>query len=281
MVWPAKMAFFYPWREVISPGQVIFSVSLIAVMTAFVLWRARRWPYLPVGWLWYILTLAPVIGIVQVGYQAMADRYAYVPLIGIFIMAAWGIPDLISRFSRHYGIFVFLSAGVIAALVVLSCFHVSHWQNSEKVFRHALHVTRDNHMAQNGMGYLYLTRGDHKRAAVHLQEALRIRPDYADARNNLGIVYMKQGLFEEAISQFHKAREISPGDVRGLNNLGVALACRGQHEEAVSRFREALRIAPDYRKAKDNLAKADGELERSVRRQGCSSQAHLPLDKRR
>ena len=134
-------------------------------------------------------------------------------------------------------------------------------------------------MAQNGMGYFYLVRGNHERAAVHLREALRIRPDYAEARNNLGIVCMKQGLFEEAIAQYHRALEISPGDVRFLNNFGVALACRGRHEEAVGRFREALRIAPDYREARDNLAKAERELEKSVRRQGRSLKMHLPLDK--
>jgi hypothetical protein len=280
MVWPVELAFFYPWREVISPGQVIFSVSLIAGMTAFVLWGAERWPYLPVGWMWYILTLLPVIGIVQVGYQAMADRYAYVPMIGIFIMVAWGIPDLFSRFSRHHGIFIFLSAGVIAALAVVSCYQVSHWQNSEKVFSHALQVTRDNHMAQNGMGYCHLVRGDYEQAEVHLQESLRIRPDYIDAQNNLGIVYMKQSLFEKAINQYHKVLEISPGDARVLNNLGVALACRGQYEEAVSRFGEALRLDPAYREAKDNLAKAEDELEKSVRRQKRSLKMHLPLDKR-
>ena len=103
MVWPVELAFFYPWREVISPGQLSFSVFLIAGMTAFVLWGAERWPYLPVGWMWYILTLVPVIGIVQVGYQAMADRYAYIPMIGIFIMVAWGIPDLFASFHDTMG----------------------------------------------------------------------------------------------------------------------------------------------------------------------------------
>jgi Flp pilus assembly protein TadD len=211
----------------------------------------------------------------------MADRYAYVPMIGIFIILSWGIPDLLSRFSWRHGTLIALSAAVIGSLAAVSYFQVSHWQNSEKLFRHALLVTRDNHLAQNGMGYFYLLRGDYERAAVYLQEALRIRPDYAAARNNLGIVYMKQGRFDEAIAQYRIVLEIRPGDVKGMNSLGVALACRGQYDEAIGRFREALRIDPGYGKARDNLANAEIELERSVSQRRHSQSVHLPLDRGR
>jgi len=264
IVWPVPLAFFYPWRAFISPGQVILSVSLVAGMTAFVLWGARRWPYLTVGWFWYILTLVPVIGIVQVGYQAMADRYAYVPLAGIFMMMAWGIPDLL-KYAHRRGIFMILWAGVIAALVIVSSNQVSRWQDSEKVFSHALGVTKENHMALNGMGYLSIVRGDHERAAAYLREALRIRPDYPEAMINMGIVYMKQGLFEDAIAQYGKALEASPTDAKILNNLGVALACKGRHEEAAIRFREALRRSPGYQEARENLAKVMKELKGSTK----------------
>jgi tetratricopeptide (TPR) repeat protein len=264
MVWPVELAFFYPWREVISPSQIILSASLVTGLTAFILWGAKRLPYLLVGWLWYILTLVPVIGIVQVGYQAMADRYAYVPMIGIFIMVAWGGYDLLSRYSHRYGMYVFLSVAVSMAFMAVSLNQVRHWQSSETVFRRGLEVTKDNHMAEQGMGHVCLLRGDYERAAAHLREALRIRPDYTDARLNLGIVFMKQGLFEEAIDQYRGLLEKNPRDVRVLNNLGVALACVGRHEEAISRFRETLRLDPAYREAGKNLEKAMQEMKRSV-----------------
>lgn len=264
MVWPVELAFFYPWREVISPSQIILSASLMTGLTAFILWGAKRLPYLLVGWLWYILTLVPVIGIVQVGYQAMADRYAYVPMIGIFIMVAWGGYDLLSRYSHRYGMYVFLSVAVSMAFMAVSLNQVRHWQSSETVFRRGLEVTKDNHMAEQGMGHVCLLRGDYERAAAHLREALRIRPDYTDARLNLGIVFMKQGLFEEAIDQYRGLLEKNPRDVRALNNLGVALACVGRHEEAISRFRETLRLDPAYREAGKNLEKAMQEMKRSV-----------------
>jgi Tfp pilus assembly protein PilF len=264
MVWPVELAFFYPWREVISPSQIILSASLMTGLTAFALWGAKRRPYLLVGWLWYILTLVPVIGIVQVGYQAMADRYTYIPMIGIFIMVAWGGYDLLSRYSRRYGMYVFLSVAVSTAFMAVSLNQVRHWQSSETVFRRGLEVTKDNHMAEQGMGHVCLLRGDYERAAAHFREALRIRPDYTDARLNLGIVFMKQGLFEEAIDQYRGMLEKNPRDVRALNHLGVALACVGRHEEAISRFREALRLDPAYREAGENLEKAMQEMKRSV-----------------
>lgn len=266
MIWPFELAFFYPWRKVISVSQIILSLSLMTGLTAFVLWGAKRRPYLLVGWLWYILTLVPVIGIVQVGYQAMADRYAYIPMIGIFIIAAWGGYDLLSRYSNRQGILLFLSLAAIFAFMAVSLNQVRHWRSSEAVFRRGLEVTKDNQMAEQGMGHVHLLRGDYERAAAHFREALRISPDYADARLNLGIVFMKKGLFEEAIDQYRGLLEKNPRNVRALNNLGVALASVGRHEEAISRFREAVRLDPAYRDARENLEKAMQEMKRTMNR---------------
>jgi len=266
MVWPVDLAFFYPWRKVISASQIILSLSLMTGLTAFVLWGAKRRPYLLVGWLWYILTLVPVIGIVQVGYQAMADRYAYVPMIGIFIIVAWGGYDLLSRYLNRQVIPFFLSVAVIIAFMAVSLNQVRHWKTSEAVFRRGLEVTKDNQMAEQGMGYVHLLRGDYERAAAHFREALRISPDYADARLNLGIVFMKKGLFEEAIDQYRGLLEKNPRNIRALNNLGVALASVGRHEEAISRFREAVRLDPAYRDARENLEKAMQEMKRTMNR---------------
>jgi Tfp pilus assembly protein PilF len=194
----------------------------------------------------------------------MANRYAYISLIGIFIIATWGVPDLLKRFyGRRY--LPVVSVAVIIAFAFCAKSALPDWKNSEAAFRQALNVTKNNHIAEIGMGNVWLGRGDLPKARSHYLESLRIKPDYPEAMINLGIVYMKQGLFEDAIAQYGKALEASPTDVKILNNLGVALACKGRHEEAVIRFREALRRSPGYQEASDNLAKVMMELKGSVR----------------
>jgi len=262
-VWPTDLAIFYPYPAVRPLWQVALSILFIAAATGFVCLKGRTNRYLITGWFWYGITLFPVIGIVQVGFQSMANRYAYISLIGIFIIVTWGVPDLLKRFSgRRY-----LPAASVALILVFAFCTKSalpDWKNNEAAFRQALNVTKNNHIAEMGMGDVWLGRGDLPKARSHYLESLRIKPDYHEAMNNLGIVYMKQGLFEDAIAQYGKALEVSPNDVKILNGLGVALACKGRHEEAAIRFREAIRQNPDYQKARDNLAKVM-ELKGSVR----------------
>ena len=264
MVWPADLAIFYPYPAVRSLWQIALSILFLAAVTGFVCLKGRTYRYLITGWFWYGITLFPVIGIVQVGFQSMANRYAYISLIGIFIIVTWGVPDLLKRFSgRRY--LPAVSVAVILAFTFCTKSALPDWKNSEVAFRQALNVTKNNHIAEIGMGNVWLGRGDLPKARFHYLESLRIKPDYPEAMINLGIVYMKQGLFEDAIAQYGKALEVSPTDVKTLNNLGVALACKGRHEEALIRLREALSHSPDYQEARDNLAKVMRELKGSVR----------------
>jgi tetratricopeptide (TPR) repeat protein len=264
MVWPADLAIFYPYPAARPFWQVALSILFLAAVTGFVWLKGRTYRYLITGWLWYGITLFPVIGIVQVGFQSMANRYAYISLIGIFIIVTWGVSDLLKRFSRPWYLTA-VSVAVILAFAFCTKSALPDWKNSEAAFRQALKVTKNNHIAEIGMGNVWLGRGDLPKARSHYLESLRIKPDYPEAMINLGIVYMKQGLFEDAIAQYGKALEASPTDVKIMNNLGVALACKGRYEEAVIRFREALRRSPGYLEAGDNLTKVMMELKGSVR----------------
>ncbi|MBM4271312.1 MAG: tetratricopeptide repeat protein [Deltaproteobacteria bacterium] len=254
MFWPGNLAFFYPYRSEVSALQFWWSTGLFLGVTFYVLWMAKKYRYLPVGWLWYVGTMFPTIGVIQVGYQSMADRYAYIPLIGIFIIIAWGVPDLLSRMRHRRAVLAIASCCVIVALTISSHSQVQHWRDSRSVFQHALNVTTGNHMAYNGMGNVYLHNGDLKSALVHYLEALRLRPDYAEARNNVGIVYIKQGRNEDAIEQFRLAIKAKPDFAKTYNNMGIALALQGKTDDAIIQFRAALKIDPEYERAKHNLS---------------------------
>lgn len=257
MAWPRDLAVFYPYPHAFPAGRLMAAGFLIAAVTVLVLWLARRYRYLVVGWLWYLGTLAPVIGLVQVGHQSMADRYAYVPLIGVFLMISWGVYDLFSQVFPRGVRFLFLPAGaVVLAFMMGTVVQIRNWQNSATIFGQALRVTADNHVAHNGIGVVFLRSGDLDRAALHFREALRIRPDYKEAYNNLGIISMKRGQFDAALSQYGEALRIDSSFAKAYNNRGVAFACQGMIGEAVSSFRQALRADPDYGEAKDNLRKA-------------------------
>jgi tetratricopeptide (TPR) repeat protein len=262
MIWPYHLAIFYPYPEnipvwhVAGAGLLVISLSIAVVLTG------RKLPFLPVGWLWYLGTLVPVIGLVQVGTQAMADRYTYVPLIGLFILAGWGIPNMMATWP-YKRIILPISVGLLLiAFIMTSRLQVSYWENSASVFRHALDVTDNNYLAHNSLGNALKHKGSLKEAAVHYSEAIKIKADYAKARNNLGAVLMRQGSLKEAIGQYSFALRITPRNAVMLCNLGVALMRYGSIKEAVFHLREALRIRPDFLEARHYLKKA---LERQRR----------------
>ena len=266
MFWPHDLSVFYPYQGVFPVWQVALTGLTFSCVTILVFWAARRYPYLAVGWLWYLGTLLPVIGLVQVGFQAMADRYAYLPLIGLFIIIAFGIPDLSSGW-RWRRVISATSAGVIIPVfMICTWLSVQHWQNSTTVFQHALNVTRNNHIAHLGMGNVFLNQGNPDRAAAHYRRALQIKPDYAEAHNNLGIIAMRKKNFAEAVHYYHEALRIDPHFVKAYNNIGVILAYQGKIGDAIAHFRAALRVDPDYGGAKSNMSKVlEAQLNKSFR----------------
>jgi Tfp pilus assembly protein PilF len=256
MLWPVKLSIFYPYSDVTLFSWQTAAAALLLMITTYVTIRgARRFPYLIVGWLWYLVTLIPVIGLVQVGLQSMADRYTYVPLIGVFIMIAWGVPELLNRW--RYGRFALASAAVVILLacMIMTYVQIGFWRNSTALYEHAIEVTSANSWAQNNLGYALALQGKRDEAIAHFQKAISIN-NPADAHYNLGIMMASQGKLDDAINQFRESIRISPEYAKAHNNLGNALLYQGKIDEAIASYREALRLNPDYILAQENLKNA-------------------------
>jgi tetratricopeptide (TPR) repeat protein len=256
MIWPHDLAVFYPYPDVIPSWQIGVSILLLILITAVAVRLRRRYPYVIAGWLWYLGTLVPVIGLVQVGYQSMADRYTYLPMIGLFVAIAWTVPDLLARWRFHRIALTALAACVIAALMTVSLFQIRYWQNSMTLFAHALSVTKSNHVILTNMGASLAEQGKFGEAIAHYQEALRIKPDDFEARYNLANALARQGKMEEAVSHYAGILQTQPDAAAVHNNMGIALSQLGRTDEAIDHFREAIRIKPDFWDAGSNLEAA-------------------------
>jgi protein O-mannosyl-transferase len=224
---------------------VVMCLLLLIAITMIVIMSVRRHPYLVTGWFWYLGTLVPVIGIVKVGSQSMADRYTYIPLIGIFIMIAWGIPELFEKWQFKKMMIAALTGIVIPILLVCSWVQIGYWKNSNTLFQHALNVTMNNYMAQNNLAQALIDRGDYDVALKHCAEALKINPYFAYPYNNMGFILKKRGEIPKAISYYSKAIQIDSNFVDAYNNLGSALINQGKNSEAVKQFSKAIAIKPE------------------------------------
>ncbi len=260
MIWPVKLAVLYP-----HPGNslplwkgVVAGVALVLI-TILVIRKARKIPYLAVGWLWYVVTLIPVIGIVQVGLQAMADRYTYITLIGLFVIIAWGAKDLLSKWLYRKMCLGTLAAILLPVLMVLTWKQVQNWENSITLFKHTLKHTSNNLVIHNNLGNAFDKQDRTEEAIEQYYQALRIMPDYEKAHYNLGIAFDKQDRTEEAIEQYYQALRLKPDYAEAHNNLGNAFDKQDRTEEAIEHFLQALRLRPDYAKAHYNLGNALGK----------------------
>jgi len=253
MLWPYHLAVLYPHPNNLAMWKFAGAGLLLILISFAVIRFMRQLPYLIVGWLWYLGTLVPVIGLVQVGSQSMADRYTYIPLIGLFVMIAWGVPDLLERW-QHRRAFLAISAGcILSVLTMVTWMQLQYWQNSISLFEHAINVTTDNYVMHSNMGVALVEQGKIDKAIVHYREALRIKPDDVDARYNMANALTRQENFKDAIAAYTEVLKIRPDMPTAHNNMGIALSRLGESKKAVSHFREALRIRPDYRDAEYNL----------------------------
>ncbi len=255
--WPSRLAVFYPYPRAFAVFPLLAAGLFLAAITAGAIMLRRRAPYLLVGWGWFVITLVPVIGLVQVGGQARADRYMYIPMVGLLIMLVWGAAELLERWRARM-----LAAPVAAvacvACAVLSWIQVGYWRNSETLFRHALAVTSDNSVANHNLGnYLMASTGRLSEAIPYLETAVRLNPDSPPAHTDLGSALAKSGRLPEAIAQFEDAIELAPDAPIPHNNLGSALTQAGRVPEAISEFETALRLDPDCDEARRNLAVAE------------------------
>jgi Tfp pilus assembly protein PilF len=247
--WPRDLAVFYPYPGNLAPWQTILSGFLIASVTVLVLKQARLRPYLLVGWFWFLGTLVPVIGLVQVGLQGMADRYAYLPLIGLFIMLVWGVVDFAGHSVRYRMFVIFLFALLILAGGVFTHNQLRFWESSRSLFTHALSVTKQNDIAHSNLARPLFQEGDWEGAASHYREAIRINPRYPNHYNNLGAVLVHQGKIDEAMIQYRKALTLNPRHAEALFNMGLAMEALKRWSEADAFYEMLLREDPDHRYA--------------------------------
>lgn len=301
-VWPYHLVTSHAnWEK--EPVLLAGGALLLLLGVSFlVLWKGRRYPYLPVGWFWYVVTLLPVARVLPFGPFNVADRYLYLPDIGLYIMAAWGIPDLLAGW-RYRRLVLGISAGVLLfSFAVLAWFQVGYWKDSVTLFEHVVEIKDDDWLAHNNLGVALEEQGRTDEAIAHYAEAARLRPlaahlqnnlgaalakegrveealkcfseavrdnpNYADGHNNLGVMYFQQGRIDEALFHFSEALRIDPRNADAHKNMGIALVRQGKIDEAIRHFREALKIRPDYAAVHNNLGAAlakEGRIEEATR----------------
>jgi len=253
LLYPANLSVLYPHPNTASWFSIVGTSGLLLGMTWVFIRKARTYPFSIVGWLWYLGMLFPVIGLVHAGTQGMADRFAYLPFIGLYIAIAWSVPALSAGLShRKTGIAV-LSAIVLSIFITTTWHQVHLWENSISLFRHTLKHTDNNYLIHNNLGTVLQEQGNIDDAIKHYREALRIQKDYVSAYDNLGMALLEQGNIDEAIEHFQEALRIEPDFEKAHNSLGIALQKQGNIGDAIEHYREALRIKPDYVKAHNNL----------------------------
>jgi tetratricopeptide (TPR) repeat protein len=262
-VWPANLAVIYPLPHEFPSWQVIGAVLLL-IGVSILAWSLRRsGPYLLIGWLWFLGTLVPVIGIVQVGGQALADRYTYVPLIGIFLAISWGAVDLKARFRVDTALVSGIAAVVLAGIIIGTVRQLTFWESSEKLFRHALDITRRNAIAHVNLG-VALEKQDHREEAMgEYRTALEIAPGLFQAHNNLANLLSEMGDRENAVREYEEALHLNPNAAVAHLNLGRSLSDLGQYDAAIREYSKAEQLAPDdyrlqYQMGKTLLRHGDG-----------------------
>ena len=252
LLWPADLAVIYPLASRAAAGTLLAGL-LVVTVTLLAFWQRRRRPYLPVGWAWYLGTLVPVIGLVQVGNQSMADRYTYLPAIGLFIILAWGAADFTAAWPKRRLALTAAATAILAACALTSQAQLRHWQNTESLFRHTLAVTTNNFVAWNNLGFCLAEQGQPREAEACYRAAVEINPDFQDSWSNLGSLLAETMRHEEAIATYETALQTHPGFIKVRNGLATALAMTGRLEEAKAQCREAARIDPGSAEAHSNL----------------------------
>ncbi|WP_051328071.1 tetratricopeptide repeat protein [Desulfatirhabdium butyrativorans] len=257
LFFPTDLAVFYPWPEGWDSWQVALCASFLIGVSAY-FWRERKThPERIVGWSWFLGTLVPVIGLVQVGGQSMADRYTYIPTIGFFLVICWSVASWVKPRPRLYRPVAWASAVVLGVLGGLTVVQIGYWQNTMTLFRHAEQVTQANHVAQINMG-VYVAENEGPQAALpYFLRAIAIKPDDVEAQFNAGLAFRQLGRYAEAAVHYRKALERNPGYVEAWNNLGVVLDLMGDRQQARATFETTLKIDPDYEPARINLRKLE------------------------
>ncbi|MBN1663195.1 MAG: tetratricopeptide repeat protein [Deltaproteobacteria bacterium] len=253
LLWPVDFSVFYPFNYHIPLWQVASAALLICIITFLVCRYYRKLPYLPVGWFWYLGTLVPVIGIVHVGHQSMADRYAYIPFIGLFLIFTWGITDLLKKYASVKTLAAG-ALGLIAALMILAQNQLTYWQNSYTLYQNVLRFAPDHFVPYKGIAIYMFDQGRYPEAADYFRIAISYNKDDAILHNNLGAASERLGKKQEAEKEYREAIRLDPKYATSYSNLGALLLGRGKHDEALKTLREAARLDPDLAEKHYNLA---------------------------
>jgi len=252
MFWPRDLSILYlhpnlPGGVPVSGAQIFFAAVLLLVISLRIFW-ARQKRYLLMGWLWYLGTLVPVIGLVQVGMQAMADRYTYIPLIGLFIIIAWGAAELLNKHPRQTKLprwaAGFLAAATLAAAIICTQKELRYWQGSVTLYTRALEVNPRNRIIHHNLAYVLNAQGKLDEAVSHYTEVINIKPTDFKAHFNLANVFRAQDRLDEAVRHYRRALQIDSNSIRAHYTLGVTLRAQGKFDEAIESFRRALQIEP-------------------------------------
>jgi Flp pilus assembly protein TadD len=268
MIWPSNLAVFYPPPETIPWWQVAAAILFLMILFFLVLRTLKTRPYLAVGWLWYVVTLVPSLGLVQAGlWPAMADRFAYIPLIGLFLMVAWGVPELLAKYRYRKTVFAICTTVLLASFTMVTILQVRYWRDSFTLFQQAVKVTTNNYVAHDSLGNALAQKGMLEQAIAHYQEALKINPNLVNTHNNLGVALLKRGEINRAIAHYYQALRLKSDSAETHNNLGVALFNLGQLDKAISHYRTAIKLDPNFSKAHNNLGNAlarKGKLDEAI-----------------
>lgn len=270
-VWPTKLSMFYPHPAVLGEAipwmRTSLAVGFLVLVTAWAIKRRNQCPYLLIGWLWFAVTLLPVIGLIQVGSQGRADRYTYIPLVGIFIAAVWYARDKAKTWNIPTGMRMFLAAVVVVACAISTRSQLVYWRDSETLFTHAIDVTPKSYLARNQLGLALIEVNQLKRAAQEFALSVDINPTYALGHNNLAIALQKMGDMPGALEHYDKALQIDPGYIDAMINLGSLLASVGQQRAAVPYFAKVVELRPDDPSAHYDLGQqlaAAGAMEEAI-----------------
>jgi len=252
-VWPTHLAVHYPLSIMSPVGLVSGSLLLLALISLVVLRMRRNHSYLVVGWFWYLLTLAPMSGLIQIGVHSRADRYTYIPLVGIFLMAVWGLAELCGRWRYRRAVLGMTAVTILAGLTVVSHVQTAYWRSSRSLWTHTLACTSGNFIAHYNLGIVLANQGKWIEAIEHYEQAVQLNPNFFEAHDSLGVALSTLGKLPEAIQHHERALQLKPDFAEAHFNLGRALAKQGKPNEAIEHYKRALQLKPDLVEAHYNL----------------------------
>jgi Flp pilus assembly protein TadD len=264
MIWPQNLSVYYPFPDMVSAGQLMLAVAVLVSVSALAIWGIKRRPYLAVGWFWFLGTLVPVIGFMQVGlWPSIADRWAYVPIVGLFIIIAWSGPELLKGWNHKHKILAIAACAILLLLAITTRNQISHWANSTTLFKHAAKTVGGSSTPENNLGnaFIYnnlalalLEDGQIDEAHKYMQLAVNFAPDSARVNYNLGYILLQIGEVDTAIRHFRHALKFNSKYFLAHYHLAIALLQSGKLDDAISHYQIALNLVPDSKDVLNDLA---------------------------